>query len=257
MEDYREDKGRSYRNIRKNIEELQNRLKSARSEFAKSDIVNEISRLEAERLQDENLFADSDEEESAETESPTEDFPVLNRIWHNYGDVTSQHRDQPNDFLGMVVYMEHFNREYIGFLSPRKLKLDVKYSMVRDTFYNLYSQLARTVEGFLEEAKRIRAGQYTKQYETDILKRMVEMRHSTFVDADRFFRRLRQFAEDLVDDLEESEILCQNGDETLAYTSLDRESELRGLTVRAALGSLFEFAAEAVEFLDVPDFQRR
>ena len=63
-------------------------------------------------------------------------------------------------------------------------------------------------------------------------------------------------AEDLIDDLEGNQILCQNGDEFLSYSTIDREIDLRGQSVKEAVERLYELADEAVNFIDVPDFQR-
>ncbi len=258
MEDFKNEKVESYREVRRHIEELQNRLKSARSEFVKRDIVNELSKLEAERIQEENYFTDDATAQAVMAEEiPADLFPLLNSVWSRYSELVKSNRRHPRDILGMLVYLQYFDEEFLGFLSPRKLKLDVKYSMVRDTFYNSFSQLRRNVDGYREESERIGSGSYTKKYETDILKRMVEMRHSGLVEADRFFRRLRQFAGDLVDDLAGRRILCQNGGETLEFSTMDREAALRGLTVQEALQQLFDLADEAVAFMNVPDFRTR
>ncbi|HUX14038.1 MAG TPA: hypothetical protein VMW87_13485 [Spirochaetia bacterium] len=255
MEDYKEDRAQSYREIRQNIQNLQGKLRASRDTLQKRKIIDEISRLEHERLREGNLFADEgfvveDEEVSGD------EFPILGRIWERYEKVLAENREQTRDVQGLILYLRYFDEEFLGFLTPRKLKLDVKYSMVRDTFYNLYNQLERNLLNYQEESKRIGAGDYTKKYEDDILKRLVEMRNALFIESDRFFRRLRQFAEDLLDDLEEKQILCQNGDDFLSYSNIDRETALRGLSVKEAIGKVYELADESVDFLDVPDFQR-
>jgi hypothetical protein len=141
-------------------------------------------------------------------------------------------------------------------LTERKLKLDVKFSLERDTFYNLFSNLARRRDDYLVEAERIRTGEYSKSYEEDILKRLVEMRHNLFIECDRFFRRLGRFAHDLVEDMSGDGILCQNADDELEYTSIDRENVLRGRTVKQGVTMLAELCDEIVDYLDIPDFQR-
>jgi hypothetical protein len=255
MEDYKEDKGHSYRQIRQNIQKLQGKLRASHDSLQRSKIVDELSRLEQERLHDTNLFLGDGFQEDLSDLSGDE-YPILGRIWDRYEELVSKNRDQPSDVQGLIVYMHYFDEEFLGFLTPRKLKLDVKYSMVRDTFYNLFNQLDRNLSNYQQESKRIGDGDYTKKYEEDILRRLVEMRNSLFVEADRFLRRLRQFAEDLIDDLEGKQILCQNGDEFLSYNTIDREIDLRGLSVKEAVERLYEFADEAVGFIDVPDFRR-
>ncbi|WP_455381587.1 hypothetical protein [Salinispira pacifica] len=253
MEDYREDSVRSYRQIRQNIRSLQGKLRASHDALQKRKLIDELSHLEQERLRDGNLFTGDGADLN---EVPEEDFPILGRVWDRYEALISENREQPSDVQGLIVYLRYFDEEFLGFLTPRKLKLDVKYSMVRDTFYNLYNQLERNLSNYQQESSRIGAGDYTKKYEEDILKRLVEMRNALFIEADRFLRRLRQFAEDLIDDLEGKQILCQNGDDFLSYSSIDREVDLRGLSVKEAVERLYELADEAVSFIDVPDFQR-
>ncbi len=255
MEDYKEDRLQGYRDIRQNIQNLQSKLRASHDSLQKRKIVDEISRLEQERLRESNLFADEGlvvEEE----EVSGEEYPILGGIWDQYEKVLAENRDQTRDVQGLILYLRVFDEELLGFLTPRKLKLDVKYSMVRDTFYNLYNQLERSLLNYQEESKRIGAGDYTKKYEDDILKRLVEMRNALFIESDRFLRRLRQFAEDLIDDLDGKQILCQNGDDFLSYSNIDRETVLRGLSVKEAIEKVYEFADEAVRFIDVPDFRR-
>lgn len=255
MEDYKEDRTQSYRQIRQNIQKLQGKLRASHDSLQRRKIVDELSRLEQEKLHDGNLFTgDGSQDDLSEVSG--EEFPILGRIWDRYEPLISENRDQTGDVQGLMIYMRYFDEEFLGFLTPRKLKLDVKYSMVRDTFYNLYNQLDRNMANYRQESKRIGDGDYTKKYEEDILRRLVEMRNALFVEADRFLRRLRQFAEDLIDDLEGKQILCQNGDDFLSYTEIDRETDLRGLSVKEAVDRLYELADEAVGFIDVPDFQR-
>lgn len=255
MEDYKEEKSQNYHQVRQDIQKLQGKLRASHDSLQRRRIVDELSRLEQERLHDGNLFA-GDGSEDNPTEVSGEDFPILGRIWDRYEQLVFANRDQTGDVQSLIVYMHYFDEEFLGFLTPRKLKLDVKYSIVRDTFYNLYNQLDRNLANYQQESKRIGDGDYTKKYEEDILRRLVEMRNSLFVEADRFLRRLRQFAEDLIDDLEGKQILCQNGDEFLSYTAIDREIDLRGLSVKEAVERLYELSDEAVGFIDVPDFQR-
>ncbi|HUX52525.1 MAG TPA: hypothetical protein VMW73_17180 [Spirochaetia bacterium] len=255
MEDYRENRSESKRRIRQDIQSLQSKLRATKDSLQKRDLVDKISKLEQERLNVENLFLDLPDEPPDQA-VPEQQFPILNHALKNYDTFVAKSREQNRDVLGLMLYLHYFSEEYLGFLSQRKLKLDVKYSMVRDTFYNLFSQIDRSMDTYRKESSRIGEGDYTKKYEEDILKRLVEMRQALFIEANKFFRRVRQFADDLLADLEGDPILCQNGDDFLSYSSIDRETELRGVTVQDALGKLYDMANEAVLYLDVPDFQR-
>jgi hypothetical protein len=155
----------------------------------------------------------------------------------------------------VFLYTQYFDDEFLGMLTERKLRLDVKFSIERDTFYNLFSDLARHRDDYLVEAERIRDGDYSKSYEDDMLKRLVEMRHNLFIEADRFFRRLGRFAHDLVEDADGEGILCQNAEEQLQYSSIDREKVLPGRSVKQGVAMLSELCDEIVDYLDIPDFQ--
>ena len=52
-------------------------------------------------------------------------------------------------------------------------------------------------------------------------------------------------------------LLCQNPDEKLDYTRLDRETTLCNKTVAAGLAELLALAVEAIEYVEVPEFQQR
>jgi hypothetical protein len=82
------------------------------------------------------------------------------------------------------------------------------------------------------------------------------MRHNLFIECDRFFRRLGRFSHDLVEDMSGDGILCQNADDELEYTTIDREKVLRGRTVKQGVTMLTELCDEIVDYLDIPDFQR-
>jgi len=256
MQDYTEDIRDSFRNLNDRIKSLQEKLKASRNTFSQHSLVDEITRLEQEKLAFDNVFTDTDAESSPNEAPAAAEFPILSRIWSRYKDLVRKNQSQGRDVQSLLVYMHYFDDEFLGLMNERKLKLDVKFSVERDSFYNRFSELERHMKNFLEESERIQNGDYSKRYEADILKRMVEMRHTLFVEADRFFRRVLEFSGQLLDDLEGETILCQNGDDVLSYTDIDRESELPGLTVQAALQRLYDFSDEVVLYLDIPNFQR-
>lgn len=252
MEDY--DEGKSSE-IEQRIKKLQGKLKSSQNVFNRKSIVEELSKLEQERLSSGNLFSDTDQSERA-ADSPTEEFPVLAQLREHYARLLSQVKAQEKDVQAVFLYTQYFDDEFLGMLTERKLKLDVKFSLEREVFYNLFSELARKRDDYLAEARRIHAGDYSKSYEEDILRRLVEMRHNLFIDSDRFFRRLGRFTDALVEDIDGEGILCQNAEERLEYDVIDREKVLPGRTVKEALGMLGELCDEVVDYLDIPDFQR-
>lgn len=256
MEDYRESGGKRRAQIRRNIELLQGKLKTTRNPFQQSSIANELSKLEQERMQIDSLFDDVPEED-AQDEAPEEQFPILNGVYQDHPEAIRKSQHLERDIRASVLYMLHFEREFLGMFTSRKMRLDVKYSVERDSFYDLFHQVSRSLKNYRTEADRIAEGTYAKQYEADILKRKVEMRHAVLIELDWFFRKLKRFTKELLADIDGDGLLCQNPDAELEYSSIDQEKLLRGERVATGIRTLFEFAAEAVEYLDIPEFQQR
>lgn len=254
MQDYRDDLQSDYRKVAKRIRDLQGRLRASHDSLSKRTIVDELTKLEQERLKIDNVFLEGGAQRGAEDEFGG--FPILASLQKRYPDLLKTHATQEHEIQALLLYLRYFEDEFIGLFSERKLKLDVKYSVERDGFYHQFSQLSRRVANYCDEALRIQDGNYSKNYEQDMLKRMVEMRHAVVIESNTFFGRVHRFSGELIDDLDGDGILCQNGESELSYTDLDRETELRGLTVRDALQLMFDTCDEILEYLDVPDFQR-
>ncbi len=256
MEDYRDDSGSRRKQVRRNIETLQGKLKTTRNPFQQSSIAGELGKLEQEQMQLDSLFDEEAAPEAAE-EAPQEQFPLLNRIYQEHPNLLKKAQHLERDIRAAILYMDYFEREFLGMFTSRRMRLDVKYSVERDSFYDLLHQVSRSLKNYRTEADRIASGSYTKQYEADILKRKVEMRHAVLVEIDRFFRKLRRFAKELIADIDGDGLLCQNPEAELGYSRLDEERLLKGRTVEDGIRTLLEYATEAVEYLDIPEFQHR
>ena len=237
----------------KRIRNLQNRLHESTNEFNRKSLVDELGRLEQERLHSDELFADKPGADKADG-TDDEAFPILARLRKQLADVQYEYRRFAREVQAVQLYLHHFDTEYLGLLNERKLRLDVKYSLERDSFYDAFNTVRRQADSYCTEAARINAGEYTKAYEEEILRRMVEMRHNLFIETNRLFRRVQRFTKDLIDDLNGDAILCQNPDERLSYSELDRERELRGKTVGEGIHRVYEFSSEVTSFLNIPDF---
>lgn len=257
MEDYRENGGSRRKQIRRNIETLQGKLKNARNPFQQSSIAGELGKLEQEQMQLDSLFTEGADEDEVQEEAPQEQFPFLNRIYQRNPDLLKKSEHLERDIRASVLYLHYLEAEFLGMFTSRKMRLDVKYSVERDSFYDLFYQVSRSLKNYRTEADRIAEGSYAKQYEADILKRKVEMRHALLIEVDWFFRKLRGFAKELISDIEGDGLLCQNPQEELSYSQLDQEEFLRGSTVEDGIRSLYEYACEVVEYVDIPEFQQR
>lgn len=255
MEDYREDSGSRRRQLHQSIESLQGKLKKTRNPFQQSSIADELGKLEQERMEIDSLFLEEDAE--AEEEAPHEQFPFLNTLWSRYEHLIKKSKHLERDIRAAILYMHYFEDEFLGMFTSRKMRLDVQYSVERDQFYDLYHQVLRGLGDYRMEADRIADGTYAKQYEGEIFKRKVEMRHAVLADVDWYFRKVKRFAKVLLEDIDGEGLLCQNPEEKLDYSKLDRETVMRGKTVAEGLEQLLAIATEAVVYVDVPDFQQR
>ncbi|NBB89881.1 MAG: hypothetical protein GVY23_01585 [Spirochaetes bacterium] len=256
MKDYFEDNKSS---MEERIRRLQGKLKGSRNAFNRKSIIDELSKLEQERIKSGNLFAHAGTSNGPNADgggAEAEDFPYLAALPERYPEIARRISTHERDVQAVLLYTQYFDDEFLGMLTERKLRLDVKFSIERDTFYNLFSNLTRHRDDYLVEADRVSSGEYAKSYEQDILKRLVEMRHNLFIETDRFFSRLGRFTHDLVDDIQGDGILCQNAEDELEYTSIDREKALRGRKVKQGVNMLAELCDEVVDYLDIPDFQR-
>lgn len=259
MEDYR-DEPRSRRSaLRKDIESLQGKLKKTRNPFQQSSIAGELSKLEQKRMELDQLFEDDADTVAADAaeEAPLAEYPILNEIYQQNQQLLRESQHLERDIRASILYLHFFESEFLGMFTSRKMRLDVKYSVERDTFYDIYFQVSRSLQNYRAEADSIREGAYSKQYEADILKRKVEMRHAVLIEIDWFFRKLVRFAKELIADIEGDGLLCQNPEEKLNYSGLDQEQHLRGRTVEEGIRALASFANEAVDYIDIPEFQQR
>ena len=256
MEDYRDNSGGRRKQVRRSIDSLQGKLKKTRNPFQQSSIEDELGKLELERMELDSLFLEEEEEETRD-EVLQDQFPYLKPLWKRYEHVAKQSLHVERDVRASFLYMHFFEDEFLGMFTVRKLRLDVQYSVERDQFYDLFHQVQRSLLNYRTESDRIAEGTYTKEYEAEILKRKVEMRHAVLVELDWYCRKVKRFAKTLLEDIDGDGLLCQNPEEKLNYTKLDRETTLRGHTVAQGLAELLAVASEAIEYVDVPDFQQR
>ncbi len=255
MEDYRENSTSRRRRIHQSIESLQGKLKKTSNPFQQSSLAEELGKLEHERMEIDSLFLEDEAE--IEEEAPQDHFPYLNNLWKRYEEIIKKSKSLERDVRAAILYMHYFEDEFLGMFTSRKMRLDVQYSVERDQFYDLFHQVLRGLGDYRNEADRIADGTYAKQYESEIFKRKVEMRHAVLADVDWYFRKVKRFAKVLLEDIEGEGLLCQNPEEELNYTKLDRETVMRGKTVAEGLEQLLALALEAIEYVDVPDFQQR
>jgi hypothetical protein len=167
----------------------------------------------------------------------------------------NERQDIDRDTAILVLYLHCFGREMLVLLSERQLKLDFKYSLDRDAFYRRYQELDRRVEDLVQEVLRAERGEHRPDLRQEALKRTFTMRRTAAVEAHKYFKSVVRFATDLIEDIETEGFKCLNGTATVRFDAVEGKRHLDGVTVLDALKQVRGYAAEAVGFLNVPDFE--
>lgn len=195
--------------------------------------------------------ADADLEVPEVQELPA-GFPILT-------DLLGEEEDPPelSDEVGVLrLYMDCFYDEFMIFLTPKKLRLDAKYSLARDKFYAEYHEIERDRQDYLKAAasggEMIRSSHYTTDVTTDIKSRTYKLKTNLLIKAARYFTKVRDFADEILEDLDAEGAICKNGDDVLMFNELPGIKYLGGLQVWYALKLLASFAREVLQFLNVP-----
>jgi hypothetical protein len=107
-----------------------------------------------------------------------------------------------------------------------------------------------TVEG---SDDLVRKANYRSDVTADVRSRNNKLRTNLMIKGARYFVRVRNFASDLLEDLEDDGGVCKNGDEVLEFQELKGIRYLAGLTVWHGLQLLRALSREIVNYLNVPD----
>ena len=153
----------------------------------------------------------------------------------------------------LCLYAHYFQREYLPFLTEKQLKLDFKFSMDRDGFYNSFQALQRKIDNYREENSRLSEGIVSRDMETEIRKRAFKLTRLIEVDAARFFRAIGRFCDELGEDARGDGVKCLNCDAEIAFDVIEGSRVLQGCIVSDSLEELADFASEAVAFLNIPE----
>jgi hypothetical protein len=157
----------------------------------------------------------------------------------------------------LALYTDFFQREYLPFLTDKHLKLDFAFSMDRDSFYQKFHTLGRKLENFRQEYRRLSEGIISRDMEVEIRKRGFRLMRIITVEAAKLFREIRRFCRELVEDADEEGVRCLNGGAEIEFDSIEGSRILGGRTVRGALEEMETFAAEAIEWINVPDLESK
>jgi hypothetical protein len=155
----------------------------------------------------------------------------------------------------LTTYLRCFAAEYLVLLSQRQLKLDFKYSLERDGFYGRYRDLQRKLDDLRQELLKNERGEHRPELREEAHKRAFKMHRSVAVETHRFFKAIVAFASDLIEDIETDGFKCLNGTATVRFEPVEGKRHLEGVRVVDALKQMRGYAAEVIEFLNLPEFE--
>lgn len=237
------------KHINKAIRQYEIVLKTTRDAFQKERVKKELSRLRNYREKFEHVYSIVDDDDDGTDWDLFSGFRFLSQ------NVTI---NEDNDFLDQEInavrsIVRFFEKEFLAFLTERKLKLDFKYSLERDGFYHLYQDLMKRILDFEEEIKMINESKYKDNALMEIKNRRLRKRRVIIIETDKLFRRCKHFAEEILKDIEKSGVACLNPDDRITFESLEGMRFLQGMTVHDALFALDTFSAETIGFLNLPE----
>jgi hypothetical protein len=214
-----------------------------------------------------NVIREQDLEEEVDGEDPLEHVPQLKALLaKNSTDSPAEAvapfatGDAPpttaqEEMFHLALYVRQYEREFLPFLTEKKLKLDFKYSLDRDAFYNSFQAIQRKISGYRDESRRLAEGLVSRDMELEIRKRTLKLTRLIQAEAARFFRVIERFCGILIEDAHGDMVKCLNCNGVITFDSIEGARLLQGRTVGGALGDLREFAAEAVAYLNIPDIE--
>jgi len=241
------------KNINKLIRQFESVYRSSSDSYQLDRVSKELKRLKKYREKLESFHViDSEELAEPQLQDELADFPYLRDLIEQ----DNRSEDDPElDLLGkelfrFLLYLKFCEKEFLTFLSEKRLKLDFKHSIERDSFYHRFGSIFRRLQDIQEDASRI--DNYQGAHEQEMRQRSLKKKRNLSLDGDRFFRSLVKFSKDLSEDLQEDGLKCLNGNEVMEFDKLEGNKYLEGVKVADALVKLGDFCREVVLYLNIP-----
>jgi hypothetical protein len=159
------------------------------------------------------------------------------------------------EMFNLALYARHFEKEYLPFLTEKRLKLDFKFSLDRDGFYNGFQALQRGLENYREEVRRLSEGTASRDMEKEMRKRAIKVTRQVAIEGARFFRSIERFASELSEDARGDGVKCLNADTVISFDKIEGARLLEGRQVADALDEMRDFAREAIAYLNIPEIE--
>jgi len=204
-------------------------------------------------------------EEHAPAEESLDQYPVLDKLVSKNSTLPPGNRiatlaakdtlptSLQNEMFHLTLYAGYFEQEFLPFLTEKQLKLDLKFSMDRDAFYNSFESLQRKIADYRDAHKRIAEGMVSRDVELEVRKRALKLTRMVEVEAAKFFRAVARFCNGLVEDAHGGGVKCRNCDGQVAFDTTEADRMLQGRKVIDVLAELKAVAAEAVGYLNIPE----
>jgi hypothetical protein len=198
------------------------------------------------------------------TETPTE-FKHLRRLTEAESHRPPKERIEPlavdgveatpvqEEMFNLMMYARFFQSEFLPILTEKRLRLDYKFSIERDSFYGRHKDLERSLNDFREENARLATGAVRREMEKESYTRLIKLRGKIKSDSAKLFRAVHGFCEELIEDADGDGVKCLNGREEILFDEIEGTRLLAGRRVTDALVVLAGFASEVIAYLNVPE----
>jgi len=153
------------------------------------------------------------------------------------------------------LYMEFFYNEFLSIFSERKLKLDFKYSIERDSAHHKFMEIKRRVSDFENELLTSTDGFVNKDIEMNLKMRNIKHKRILCIEAHKFFKWVGEFASILIEDIETEGLKCLNGDDIISFELNFEKHYCEGFTVVHSLEELVAFVDEVMKYLNIPQLE--
>jgi len=249
MSDDLSDPKEEYLRTTKSIETLSRLVQLTSETKRKRYLQDEIERLTAYREQlAESFELDTEEIEQEDVKANgaiSEDdeasqYPMLHSIRARYAERAGEQELKDPEIRNVIIYALFFEEEYLPVLDKKKLDLDRVSGLEMESFFNLFNAMKRRLEIFTSETELI----YEERGAKTLKK--IKAKQVLLVEVYKFFKRIRTFCEELVDDIDGPQNLCFNGNTEMRFAGYENDLTLVGLTVREVLERIAAFCHEVI-----------
>jgi hypothetical protein len=187
-------------------------------------------------------------DEVYETEGE-EIFKVLNRI--SVSKFQRGSRDTEMDSI--ISYVDFFEKNYLPVLSEYYMKLDYNHSMKRDTFYPRYMEMKKIMNEYIYEVEVQSREEYNKIAVYKDKSIIYKLRQQYLMSLDRYYKDLRAFFEDLLEDHSSGGSVVMNPLDLINMSEFEVDRKLDGYTVINSIVEIHSFCKEIIQFLAIPN----